>query len=59
MALHYFHYSNGHTILDRFGTDLPGRTLYPQGGCSRPPRTSASERKHGRRPFHGEPWKIW
>lgn len=57
MALHYFHFSNGHTTIDEHGTDLPNL---------------ASVRKEAVRALRellhlgstdalwtGDPWKVW
>jgi hypothetical protein len=57
MALHYFHYSNGHTTLDPAGTDHPDLVSV------RNEAVRALRELLNLGPtdtlWTGEPWKVW
>jgi len=57
MALHYFHHSNGSTILDHFGTDLPDLTSVRREALRG--MRELTNLGAGDSLWSGEPWKLW
>ena len=58
MALHYFHFSNGHTTLDQDGTDLPDLASVRKEAI-RSVRELLNLR-HSEHLWTGDaPWKVW
>ena len=57
MALHYFHISDGETILDREGSDLPDMASVRAEAV----RTCREllNLGHGEQLWGANPWKVW
>jgi hypothetical protein len=57
MALHYFHMSNGETILDVKGTDIPDSSSVRKEAV-RTARDLLNLRETDKL-WDGNPWKVW
>jgi hypothetical protein len=57
MPMHYFHMSNGHTILDDHGTDLPDLAAVRDEAV----RAAKELMSIGSAEtlWDGKPWKVW